>query len=627
MISKKNIFLKLSNRTILLFLVLVLVLIFLSNSSIIHAIEHVHTDSCYSAEGNIVCDQVITSGELTAGDDQVIDIGEQPSFTGTVTYLDGHEENVTFNPSVIDETVYNIPQLIELTYGTYSMTGDNAEPYSLQSYLTLNGDYNFHVATEDENRGSVLGNSEKYLVGTEITVAAQPNDGFAFSGWYSNNELVSSNLEYTLIMPAMEYSLTAKFKEFTSVNVELNDTFHEMYSLEPYFNGMAYNIEEGIVLVEPMFNVYAVFDDSTIVELNVGEFNLLYNKIDRYGVNNIPVEVTLNNKTLVGTVSISGDSAKFSKFLDDLMKQYSVEPGDYAGLNQVIRDMHKQLLYYENAITEIIAIIELQGTSDVLEERLGQIYDEIARIYDQLKALEDALQEALDINLVGKEDYKKVTEIILDIREKIEEANALIISLNTQLELLNLSIEEQEALLVIVLEEIALEKQREAELNTIKEQLLKEIKYLEIILSSKEKIIVEKNSILDSTNRTIDQLNNQQAKTETVIAGRTEDLSSIIQEIENAKSTNQQIAETITLIKDNLKTLNSTNQELLKKKNELVTESNNIQSTINTIVDDSVESIVQKNIVERMLTLEELLKQLDKSNSILKAKTKAILKK
>lgn len=63
--------------------------------------------------------------------------------------------------------------------------------------------------------GNVVNNStsytKKYTTGTEIALKASPKSGRKFDGWYVDNQLLSSEKNYNLIMPGHDYSIVAKF--------------------------------------------------------------------------------------------------------------------------------------------------------------------------------------------------------------------------------------------------------------------------------------------------------------------------------------------------------------------------------------------------------------------------------
>lgn len=67
--------------------------------------------------------------------------------------------------------------------------------------------------------GSVTGGGSKE-VGTNCTVAATPNAGYAFTGWYEGDTLVSSNASYTFLVES-DRTLEARFAESSEVTYSL----------------------------------------------------------------------------------------------------------------------------------------------------------------------------------------------------------------------------------------------------------------------------------------------------------------------------------------------------------------------------------------------------------------------
>ena len=53
--------------------------------------------------------------------------------------------------------------------------------------------------------------TKKYTTGTEIELKASPKSGRKFDGWYVDNQLLSTEKNYNLIMPGHDYSIVAKF--------------------------------------------------------------------------------------------------------------------------------------------------------------------------------------------------------------------------------------------------------------------------------------------------------------------------------------------------------------------------------------------------------------------------------
>ncbi len=70
---------------------------------------------------------------------------------------------------------------------------------------------NLLVTSEDKSKGTASIVSGSGYTGESITVVATPINDCVFKGWFSGNTRVSENCNYSFVMPAYNYSLTAKF--------------------------------------------------------------------------------------------------------------------------------------------------------------------------------------------------------------------------------------------------------------------------------------------------------------------------------------------------------------------------------------------------------------------------------
>ncbi len=73
--------------------------------------------------------------------------------------------------------------------------------------------YHVEVLINDKNKGSVMGGGgDKY--GTPWTIIATPKTGYAFTGWYENDQLVSTDAEYHFTLGGGDRTFTAIFALF-----------------------------------------------------------------------------------------------------------------------------------------------------------------------------------------------------------------------------------------------------------------------------------------------------------------------------------------------------------------------------------------------------------------------------
>ena len=77
------------------------------------------------------------------------------------------------------------------------------------------------TAVNNEKAGSVNKLDGKYILGESVTLTASTNAGYAFVGWFKNDERVSTNLVYSVTMPSESTVYTAKWSKVeTAVNNE-----------------------------------------------------------------------------------------------------------------------------------------------------------------------------------------------------------------------------------------------------------------------------------------------------------------------------------------------------------------------------------------------------------------------
>lgn len=133
--------------------------------------------------------------------------------------LDGGTQNSS-NPST-----YNIEQSFDLydpvkagySFLGWFKNGKKVESISLGNYgdITLTAgwginSYTVTVESIDDTKGTVTGNGT-FEYNSSVTVSAESADDCVFQGWFIDNELVSSDLNYTFLMPDNDLTLIAHF--------------------------------------------------------------------------------------------------------------------------------------------------------------------------------------------------------------------------------------------------------------------------------------------------------------------------------------------------------------------------------------------------------------------------------
>lgn len=101
----------------------------------------------------------------------------------------------------------------------YMATGGMSASYAFDTYITdllvtkVETDtpqINISAISENTEMGTVTGDGE-YDINSDVTLTAQANDGYAFTGWYEGSELYSEESTLTVEKVRNNLSLTAKF--------------------------------------------------------------------------------------------------------------------------------------------------------------------------------------------------------------------------------------------------------------------------------------------------------------------------------------------------------------------------------------------------------------------------------
>lgn len=141
-----------------------------------------------------------------------------------IYHLDGGINNDN-NPSkftMVDDDLYLYPASKEgyNFYGWYSNQTYTTAISKISKGITKDIDvyarwvgeeHDLYVSTIDSSKGTVSILSGSPFTGSKIVIEAKANDGYVFSGWYSDDVLISKDSKYTFIMPDNDYSLVAKF--------------------------------------------------------------------------------------------------------------------------------------------------------------------------------------------------------------------------------------------------------------------------------------------------------------------------------------------------------------------------------------------------------------------------------
>ena len=146
-----------------------------------------------------------------------INMEEAGTVTGEGEYLYGTNVTVTATPNE------------GYAFNSWTLNGEivSTEPsYSFTVTNTMNFIANFEVwypvsaTVSPDNAGAITGTGE-YLYGTDVTLTATPNEGYAFNSWTLDGEVVSTEPSYTFTVTA-PVSLMANFDVLYSVSISIN---------------------------------------------------------------------------------------------------------------------------------------------------------------------------------------------------------------------------------------------------------------------------------------------------------------------------------------------------------------------------------------------------------------------
>ena len=127
-----------------------------------------------------------------------------------------------------DSELYMISET-SINFQTNVMTGDVLEPFvfSFKSYK-----YQVSVDVLPENGGTVSGGGI-YKHGDEVSVVANPNDGYIFLNWTENDSVFSEDADYTFIITS-DRNLVANFEKIEEPEEPEDNPDEPTESVEEY---------------------------------------------------------------------------------------------------------------------------------------------------------------------------------------------------------------------------------------------------------------------------------------------------------------------------------------------------------------------------------------------------------
>jgi len=258
---------------------------------------------------NYFCSLDVNGGNALTENNKTITFGQSfnlPVPTRTEAVFDGwYYDNVQYTNNLgISVKNWDIPSSATL----YAK-------WSINKYLVS-------LTTNNANGGNVIGNGS-YEYNSEVLIKAETNQGYSFGGWYENNILLSSDVNFTFTMPNYNKNITAKWQA-NSYNVTLDSmggtmdepdncliTYDSAYSLPiPYKTGYSFdgwftkpnksgtkltsndgqainkwNIAENVTI----FAAWDIINYTISYELNYGKLNIP--NISSYNIESDPIVI------------------------------------------------------------------------------------------------------------------------------------------------------------------------------------------------------------------------------------------------------------------------------------------------------------------------------------------------
>ena len=138
-------------------------------------------------------------------------------------------------------------------YTVYVRAIDKAENEKIETSSVIVKGYTLTLNKNPEAGGTVSGNGEK-IEGQSCTVTAKANSGYKFTGWYEDNNKVSTDTTYEFEMPAKNYTLEARFVQLFTVTVIKGEGIKEATGSGTVENGnsqiITATLNEGYEFVE-----------------------------------------------------------------------------------------------------------------------------------------------------------------------------------------------------------------------------------------------------------------------------------------------------------------------------------------------------------------------------------------
>lgn len=198
---------------------------------------------------------------------------------GDGTYLDGttinistscYNSNYVFDHWTLNGVVYNAAKSEDFSY---KVTNKDAAFVAHYKYAPQNPSEPSIVLTRKLNFVSKPAgvasfnwtNGSRIEVGSNAYICAYPKSGYAFKGWYKDNKLISSDMNFEYIMPNEDVTLTAFF-EFDPTSPSDPTTLYTCI-----INAVSSDDSKGSVSISGLLDGRAVFGTYITVSVSLAD--------------------------------------------------------------------------------------------------------------------------------------------------------------------------------------------------------------------------------------------------------------------------------------------------------------------------------------------------------------------
>ena len=224
--------------------------------------------------------------------------------------------------------------------------------------------FNVNVSSDNTNYGTVSGGGE-FNYGESCTVVATPVEGYMFTGWTQNGEVVSSLSSYSFIVIS-DMNLVAHFAE----GVMVGDGGTSTNSYLPSYNYYKYSLSQQIFTVEELGSAGSItsiaFYNGGAEKTRTFDFYLKSTSKSTFSSTSDWVTVTASDKVFSGTVTMVADAWTIITLNT---------PFDYDGISNVVLVTDDNTGSYTNSPHMACRVFNANGTQALYKYNDGTNYD------------------------------------------------------------------------------------------------------------------------------------------------------------------------------------------------------------------------------------------------------------